>query len=197
MKQQPYVTDIEGGDGMDELSEKRLEKVERPPERQRIAALMARVNAAEAGSLQALERRLRDDHEDLVREGKTELAEAVYSWGMARCEELGLADAYFEQEAAYGPPPLDDPGRWRGLRVRVSYLGGGGTQRPSELVGRLDDVSERGVLISLDELEEERDADDPAGAGTIVRRARSERLICWLALLSVMPLPISAVGEGV
>ncbi len=181
---------------MDELGERRLEKVERP-QRQRIAGLMARVDAGDAGSLEALERRLAGDRENLAREGKTELAEAVYSWGMARCEELGLADAYFEQEAAYGAPPLDAPGRWVGLRVRVSYLGAGGAQRPSELVGRLDDVSERGVLVSLDELEEERDADDPAGAGTIVRRARSERLTCWPALLSVMPLPIGAVGEGV
>jgi hypothetical protein len=196
MKQRPYVNEEDGRRGMDELSAKRKE--ERGGEgHQRIAALMARVDAGDAGSLEALERRLRDDHEVLAHEGKTELAEAVYSWGMARCEELGLADAYFEQEAAYGAPPLDAPGRWVGLRVRVSYLGGGGTQRPSQLVGRLAEVGERGVLVAVDELEEDRDGDEPAGAGTIARRVRSARLICWPALLGVMLLPVCAVGGEV
>ncbi len=179
---------------MDELGERRLEKVERP-QRQRIAGLMARVDAGDAGSLEALERRLAGDRENLEREGKTELAEAVYSWGMARCEELGLADAYFEQEAAYGAPPLDAPERWVGLRVRVSYMGSGGAQRPSQLVGRLAEVGERGAVVSVDELEEDRDADEPAVAGSISRRVRSQRLICWPALLTLMPLPVRAAGE--
>ncbi|MDP9477131.1 MAG: hypothetical protein M3R38_15865 [Actinomycetota bacterium] len=195
MKQRPYVTDVEGGEGMDELRERRLGMVGGERHRPRLASLVARVDAGEAGALAALERRVRGDYEDLVREGRTRLADEAWGWALARVADVEAAEEFAEREAE-GETLGEAPVCWTGLRVRVSYLAGGGTTRPAELAGRLEDVTERGIRVALDNVEEERDEDDPADAGGIARRVCSERLICWPALLSVQPLPVRAVGEG-
>lgn len=185
----------EGREGMDEFSERRLQVIDGERRRPRLASLLARVDAGEAGALEALERRIRVDYEDMVSCGRTRLADEAWGWALARVADVEAAEEFWEREAAGEPLASEAPGCWRGLRVRVSYAGVGGMQKPSSLAGRLDDTGQRGVLVLVDELEETRDGDDPASAGTIARRARSQRLVCWPALLTVVPLPIVAVGE--
>ncbi|MDP9438382.1 MAG: hypothetical protein M3P49_06530 [Actinomycetota bacterium] len=189
-------------EGMDELSERRLGLIGGERRGPRLAALMARVDAGEAGALAALERRVRGDYEDLVRGGRTWLADEAWAWALERVRDVERSEEHAERveaerEEAEGVVLPEAPARWLGLRVRVSHLSGGGAQRPNELAGRLEEVTERGIRVAVDELEEERDGDDPASAGGIARRVRSERLICWPALLSVQPLPVRAVGEGI
>ncbi len=181
-------------DGMEETRDRRLAVInsERRP---RLASLLARLDAGEAGALEALERRVRGDYEDLVREGKTRLADEAWSWALARVADVEASEEHAEREEAEGARLPEAPARWAGLRVRVSYLGAGGPQKPSSLVGRLDGVGERGIRIALDDMEEEFGAGDRRDAGSIVRRVRSARLICWPALLTLMPLPVSTVGE--
>lgn len=161
--------------------------VELQVRRPRIAALMARIDAGEP-ALEELEHRLRDDYRDLV-EGDEPLAGAVWGWGLARVAEVELAEEYAERESYHAKAPA----RWQGLRVRVTYVGAGGLKRPTETAGRLADVTDRGLLVHIDELAEERDVAAPADAGAIVRRVMAVRFVAFPALLSVQPLPVREV----
>ncbi len=183
-------------DGTEATGTRRLAVID-GERRPRLAALVARVDAGEAGALEALERRVRGDYEDLVRKGKTRLANEAWGWALARVADVEATEEHAERREAGGAQLIEAPARWTGLRVLVSYLGVGGTQKPGSLAGRLEGVTGRGIRVAVDELEEERDAVDPRGAGSIVRRVRSERLICWPALLGLMPLPVRTPGEEV
>ncbi|MDP9438923.1 MAG: hypothetical protein M3P49_09280, partial [Actinomycetota bacterium] len=171
---------------MDELIERRTEemRVRRP----RIAALMARIDAGELDAIELLERRIRDDYGGLVREEKPELADAAWGWGLARIEDVERAGEYTEREDT----GAEAPACWVGLRVRVTHLACAGLTRPVQVVGRLVRVTDRGLHVLTDELEEEGRRGSPE-AGSIVRRVKAERLIGWPALLTVQPLPVREV----
>lgn len=179
---------------MDASGESRFAELRRR-QRPRIAALVARIDAGEREAFRQLEDRLSEDCRDLEREGKRDLVEAIWGWLRARIEELNEAEEY----AALGYAALgytldaEAPARWRGLRVRVSYVAGGGLARPTEVVGRLQRASERGIHVLIDELEEERDGVAQNLAGSIARRVKAERFVAWPAVLSVQPLPIREV----
>ncbi len=175
---------------MDELRERRMRDGQ--AERPRIASLITRVDAGELNAIWELERRLHEDYRELKFAGMPEIAEAVWDWGVARIKDVERAGEYAELE-----DDAEAPARWLGLRVRVSYIAQGGTVRPSQLVGRLIKVTDRGVLVHTDELEEERDAAAPNRAGTIARRVTSERFLSWSSLLTAQPLPVRADGEVV
>ena len=184
----PYGTrtDYEKGVvGMDELSKRRMEGQGR---RQRIAALMARIDAGELAALDELERRLREDYRVLVREGKPELADAAWGWGLARIEDVERAGEYAERE-----DDAEAPERWRGLRVRVTHVAGALHDRPVQIAGRLAGVTQRGLHVLTDELDEEQVYRGDHDARTIVRRVKAERLVTWGSLLTCQPLPVREV----
>ncbi len=155
----------------------------------RIAALQARIDAGETEAIGALERRPRDDYRNLVEAGDEPLADAVWSWGMAHVADVERAEEHAERESQRA----EAPACWAGLRVRVAYITAGGMARPSEIAGRLAGVTDRGIHVLIDELEEERDVARPADAGMIVRRVKAERFVSWSAVLSVQPLPVREV----
>ncbi|MDP9485706.1 MAG: hypothetical protein M3Q49_07970 [Actinomycetota bacterium] len=173
---------------MDELTERRMRAYEetwRLRMHPRVAALTARIDSGEAQALDELERRLQEDYGYLVAQGKPELADACWGWGVARIEDVECAEEYAERE--------DDapaPERWRGLRVRVTHVAGAGLTRPVQIAGRLAGVTERGLHVLTDELEEEQ---QEGQAGSILRRVKAERLVTWGSLLTVQPLPVREV----
>ncbi|MDP9438407.1 MAG: hypothetical protein M3P49_06655 [Actinomycetota bacterium] len=174
------MTDQDAGAGVVEL------KVRQP----RVSGLMARIDAGEPEAVEELERRLRDAYRELVAAGEQELADAAWGWGRDRVEDVERAEDYAEYQDV---ERAEAPACWTGLRIRVSYLAGGGTTRPSELAGRLAEINDKGILVLIDDLHEERDAARPGEAGTIVRRVRTERFVSFGAVLSVQPLPVRQV----
>lgn len=165
----------------------RARRMEGQERRQRIAALMARIDAGEVEALDELELRLQLDYGILVAEGKLELADAAWGWGLARIEDVERAGEYAERD--------DDapaPERWLGLRVRVTHVAGAGLTRPVQVAGRLAGVTERGLHVLTDELEEEGWRGSPE-AKSIVRRVKAERLVAWGSLLTCQPLPVREV----
>ncbi|MDP9485933.1 MAG: hypothetical protein M3Q49_09165 [Actinomycetota bacterium] len=172
------MTDRDAGAGVVEL------KVRQP----RVSALMARIDAGEMEAVEELERRLRDAYRELVDAGHPELADAAWGWGRDRVEDVERASDHAEYQDA----PSEAPACWEGLRVRVVYVGAGGQARPSELAGRLR-AGDKGILVLIDDLHEERDTARPGEAGTIIRRVRTERFVSFGAVLSVQPLPVREV----
>ncbi|MDP9485660.1 MAG: hypothetical protein M3Q49_07730 [Actinomycetota bacterium] len=172
---------------MDELGERRLEELLR--QRPRIASLMASVDAGELDALGQMEHRLQQVYRELVSQGKPELADAVRGWWVARIGDVDRAEEYALRE--------DDapaPERWTGLRVRVSHVAGAGMTRPVQIVGHLAGVTERGLHVLTDDLEEDHpDRYRLSQAGSILRRVKAERLVAWASLLTVQPLPVREV----
>lgn len=184
----PYVMGFggeEGRAGMEESGTRRLDVIGRL-DRPRIAALMGRVDAGEREALVMLEDRLRQECRYLDSEGKRDLADAARGWLEARFEDVERAEAYASREDA----GAEAPARWTGLRMRVSYVASRGLAHPTEVVARLAGVNECGLHVLIDDLEEERNESADYLAGSIARRVRAERLICWPALLTVQPLPV-------
>lgn len=178
------MTDEKGREGMETIKNEIGEKLR--GRRHRIATLMARVDAGEREAFGELEDRIREECRYLDSGGKRDLAEAVRGWLRSRVEELGEAEGY----VARRDDLAEAPWRWVGLRVRVSYVASRGLAHPTEIVGRLAGVTERGLHVLIDELEEERDGSAGHLAGSIARRMTAERLIFWPALLFAQPLPV-------
>ncbi len=175
---------------MDELSARRREEEARVlRERPRVSGLLARIDAGEREAVEEMKSRLRVDCCVLASAGKEGLARAAWGWGLARIEDVERAEDYAERE--------DDapaPERWRGLRVRVTHVAGSGLARPVQIAGRLVGVTERGLHVLTDELEEEhREGYGRSQAGSILRRMKAERLVAWASLLTVQPLPVREV----